>query len=216
MTFCSVDFLAETDNLFRMKFDGRNPLRNTPEQYWEKVEKIAQEAVLDGIYVIRTSVAAETLNATATVRAYKDLAKVERAFRSLKTVDLKVRPIYHWLAKRVRAHVFLCMLAYYVEWHVKERLAPILFDDHDREMAEQLRDSIVAPAQRSPKAKAKADTRQTEDGNPVHSFQTLLDDLATIVKNWLQPSIPGAPTFIKITRATPIQQRAYDLLGVAL
>ena len=184
--------------------------------YGRNEERIAQEAVLDGLYVIRTSVADDTMNATATVRAYKDLAKVERAFRSLKTVDLKVRPIYHWLASRVRAHVFLCMLAYYVEWHMKELLAPILFDDHDQEMAELLRDSIVAPARRSPKAEEKAHTRKTEEGGPVHSFQTLLDDLATLAKNWLQPRIPGAPTFIKITRATVIQQRAFNLLGVNL
>jgi hypothetical protein len=182
--------------------------------YSRNAEQIAQEAALDGLYVIRTSVAADTMNATAAVRAYKDLAKVEQAFRSLKTVDLKVRPIYHWLEKRVRAHVFLCMLAYYVEWHLRERWAPILFDDHDEQMAELLRDSIVAPAQRSPKAEEKAHTRKTEEGGPVHSFQTLLDDLATIVKNWLQPKIPGAPTFIRITRATTTQQRAFDLLGV--
>ena len=177
---------------------------------------IAAEAALDGFYVIRTSVAAETLSAEDTVRAYKGLSVVERAFRSIKTVDLKIRPIHHHLAKRVKAHVFLCMLAYYVEWHMRQALAPMLFDDHDPAAGQAARDSEVAPAQRSPAAQRKANTKHTEDGLPVHSFQTLLADLATISRDRIQPRLAGAATFDKVTRPTPVQQRAFDLLGVRL
>ena len=177
---------------------------------------IAAEAALDGFYVIRTSVAAETLSAEDTVRAYKGLSVVERAFRSIKTVDLKIRPIHHHLAKRVKAHVFLCMLAYYVEWHMRQALAPMLFDDHDPAAGQAARDSEVAPAQRSPAAQHKANTKHTEDALPVHSFQTLLGDLATISRDRIQPRLAGAATFDKVTRPTPVQQRAFDLLGVRL
>jgi hypothetical protein len=183
--------------------------------YHRDAERIAAEAALDGIYIIRTSVPATALDATATVRAYKDLAVVERAFRSTKTVDLKVRPIYHRLADRVRSHVFLCMLAYYVEWHMRQALAPILFDDDDRAAGEAVRASIVRPAQRSPKAQHKAATKTTDDGLPVHSFRTLLADLATMTRNTCQPCVPGAPAFEKITTPTPVQQRALKLLGVS-
>jgi hypothetical protein len=178
--------------------------------------KIAAEAALDGIYVIRTSVSSDTLSAEDTVRAYKGLSVVERAFRSVKTVDLKIRPIHHRLAKRVRAHVFLCMLAYYVEWHMRQALAPMLFDDHDPAAARAARDSEVAPAQRSPAAQRKASSKRTADGLPVHSFQTLLADLATISKDRIQPRLTGAAAFDKLTRPTPVQQRALDLLGVRL
>jgi len=183
--------------------------------YDRDAERIASEAALDGIYIIRTSVPATALDATATVRAYKDLAVVERAFRSTKTVDLKVRPIYHHLAARVRSHVFLCMLAYYVEWHMRQALAPILFDDEEPAAGEALRGSIVRPARRSSKAQHKAAAKMTDDGVPVHSFRTLLADLATITSNTCQPRVPGAPTFEKITTPTPVQQRALKLLGVS-
>lgn len=184
--------------------------------YQRDTARIAKEAALDGFYVIRTSVSAKQLNAEETVRAYKGLSVVERAFRSYKTVDLKVRPIYHHLADRVRAHVFLCMLAYYVEWHMRQALAPILFDDDDKAAAQTLRSSVVAPAQTSPKAQRKARTKRTEDGLPVHSFQTLLADLATIVKNRIRPALPGAEEFDQTTRPTPLQQHALDLLSVRL
>ena len=183
--------------------------------YQRDTARIEAEAVLDGFYVIRTSVPASTLGAEQTVRAYKGLSRAERAFRSLKTVDLKVRPIYHRLADRVRAHVFLCMLAYYVEWHMHEALAPILFDDDDRPAGEALRNSVVAPARRSPRADHKASIKRTQDDYPVHSFQTLLADLATIVKNRIQPRSPGAPTFDKVTKPTPLQRRALRLLGLS-
>jgi transposase len=182
--------------------------------YRRDQKKIAEEAALDGLYVIRTSVPNDVLDSDSTVRAYKDLSKVERAFRSLKTIDLKVRPIFHWLADRVRAHVFLCMLAYYVEWHMREKLAPILFDDHNREAAEARRESIVAPAQRSPEAEAKDFSKRTEDGLPVHSFRTLLTDLATLAKNLVRTS--GSHQFYVLTQPTAPQRRALDLLGVRL
>jgi hypothetical protein len=177
---------------------------------------IAQEAALDGIYVIRTSVAADRVPTAEAVRSYKRLATIERAFRSLKTVDLKVRPIHHRKADRVRAHVFLCMLAYYVEWHMRRALAPILFDDDDKATGEALRRSVVAPAQRSPRAKAKALTKRTEEGEPVPSFQSLLRHLRTIVKDRMRLKSDAAIEFDKLTTPTPLQQRAFDLLGISL
>jgi hypothetical protein len=184
--------------------------------YERKEAAIAREAFLDGIYVIRTSLAKDTLQAQGVVEAYKQLAFVERAFRSYKSIDLKVRPIHHRLERRVRAHVFLCMLAYYVEWHMRKALAPILFDDDDPKAAHDQRKSIVAPAQRSPSAQAKAALKRTEVGWPVHSFQTLLKDLATICKDRIQPNVSGAPSFDKITIPTPLQQRAFQLLRLRL
>jgi hypothetical protein len=177
---------------------------------------IAHEAALDGVYVLRTSVPAERLSLAEVVRSYKRLATIERAFRSLKTVDLKVRPIHHRAPDRVRAHVFLCMLAYYVEWHMRRALAPLLFDDDDPVAAAAERRSVVAPAQRSPRAKAKALTKRTDDGAPVHSFQSLLGHLRTIVKDRVRLTSDAAIEFDKITTPTPLQQRALDLLGVSL
>ena len=184
--------------------------------YRRDQEAIASEAALDGFYVIRTNLPPATLDAEGTVRAYKGLSKAERAFRSLKTVDLKVRPIHHHLADRVRAHVLLCMLAYYVEWHMREALAPLLFDDEDPQAGEALRRSVVAPAQRSPAAQAKAAHKCTADGTPVHSFQTLLSDLATICRNRIQPDVAGAGTFEKMTQPTTFQGQALALLKVTL
>jgi transposase len=184
--------------------------------YGRDEERIAQEAALDGVYIIRTSVPDTTLDAEDTVRAYKALSEVERAFRSYKTVDLRVRPIYHYLADRVCAHVLLCMLAYYVEWHMRQALAPMLFDDDDKAAAEAQRTSVVAPAQPSAKARRKASRQRTDAGEPVHSFQTLLADLATIVKNRIEPKIAGAQPFDQVTRPTPLQQKVLDLLRVRL
>lgn len=167
--------------------------------------------------MIRTSVPQKVLNTNETVGAYKSLSQVERAFRCMKTVDLKIRPIHHRLPERVKTHVFLCMLAYYVEWHMRECLAPILFDDHDPEEAQESRRSMVAPAQRSTAAKRKALTKRTDDGLPVHSFRTLLSDLATITRNTVEVrEFADTARFEKITRPTPLQQRALDLLGVRL
>ena len=185
--------------------------------YQRNHSKINAEATLDGLYVIRTSLEEETLSATDTVKAYKNLSQVEQAFRSYKTVDLKVRPLYLHTAERVKAHIFLCMLAYYVEWHMRELLAPILFDEDDWKTAIAQKDNIVSPAKKSDKAKAKAQKKRTPDNLPVHSFQTLLDDLATIVKNTISTTI-GSKSFVfeKITQPTTIQQRAIDLLGISM
>lgn len=177
-----------------------------------KQANIESEAALDGIYVIRTSVPAETLSSEKVVGCYKKLSDVERAFRSLKSVDLKIRPIYHHLADRVKAHVFLCMLSYYVEWHMRRALAPMLFDDDDPQAAEAARKSIVAPAERSPNAKSKDFSKRTEDGIPVHSFQTLLRDLATLTRNEVRV---GEQTLSMLATPTPVQQRALQLLQVS-
>lgn len=184
--------------------------------YQRKTANIEREQSLDGIYVIRTCVKKEVLSSQQVVASYKSLSGVERAFRSLKTVDLHVRPIHHRLADRVRAHVLLCMLAYYVEWHMRQLLAPILFDDDDKPQAQTARTSIVAPATRSQSAKNKARTKLTPDGLKVHSFQTLLPDLATIAKNTIQPTDKAMAAFEMLTQPTALQQRAFDLLGVSL
>ena len=168
-------------------------------------EKIATEKQLDGIYIVRSNVEPEQLDAAQTVRAYKDLSKVERAFRCFKSVDLKVRPLHHRRADRVRAHVLLCMLAYYVEWHMRRALAPLLFDDHDpaAAAAEQQRTSVVAPARR----------KRTDDDLPVHSFRTMLTDLGTLAANTMQVASGGA-TFTLQTKPTPLQQCCFELLGL--
>jgi hypothetical protein len=183
--------------------------------YLRREEAIAQEAALDGFYVIRTNVPAEVMHAQHVVAAYKSLSRVERAFRSFKTVDLKVRPIHHRLAERVQAHVLLCMLAYYVEWHMRERLAPVMFDDHDPEGAWRRRKSIVAPAKVSEAAERKAHTKRTDDDLPVHSFRSLLEDLATLTKNRIQPKVPGTEAFNQFAVPTKVQQRAFELLEVS-
>jgi len=185
-------------------------------QYQRDEENIAAEALLDGLYVLRTNVTDERMGYEEVVRSYKRLCQIERAFRSIKTVDLHVRPINHRLARRVRAHVFLCMLAYYVEWHMRQSLAPILFDDHDRPAAEAERRSVVAPARRSPAAQRKALTKLTDDDQPVESFCDLLKNLSTIVRDTVRPKNTDLPHFSKVTKATAIQQHAFDLLGVRL
>lgn len=177
-------------------------------------ERIAAEAARDGIYVLRTSVAADHLSATDVVASYKSLAHVERAFRSLKTVEIQLRPIHHRKPDRVRAHVLLCMLAYYVEWHMRRALAPILFQDDDRPAAAQARKSIVAPAKRSPRAEAKAASKLTDDGFRVASFRSCLTGLATITRNEI--AAPGLPHFTKISKPTAIQSRAIELLDIRL
>lgn len=184
--------------------------------YERREQKIRTEAALDGIYVIRTSVKAETLAGEDVVSRYKDLALVERAFRCLKTVDLHVRPIYHWRRERVIAHIFLCMLAYYVEWHMRKALSPLLFSEEDREGAGKLRASVVAPVVRSPEAKEKDATRRNAQGWPVHSFQTLLKDLATLARNRVNPCGAGKAEFFMLTRPTPLQKRVFELLHVPL
>ena len=175
---------------------------------------IAKEAALDGFYMLCTNVPAEAISIDNTVRASKSLARVDRAFRSIKTTDLEIRPIFHWVSPRVRAHVFLCMLAYYLEWHMRQALAPMLFDDHDRAAGEALRSSPVAKAEPSPAAKRKARKKHTDDGLPVHSFRTLLTDLTTLTRNTVRCG--KAPEMAILARPTEIQQRALELLGVKL
>ena len=177
-------------------------------------DRIAAEARLDGFYVIRTNVEDKALAANDVVGAYKGLARVERAFRSLKTVDLHIRPIHHWLAPRVRAHVFLCMLACHVEWHMRERLKPMLFDDDDPTAAARERASIVAPAQPSPAALRKRASKLTADGGAVHSFQSLLRDLATCTLNQMTTTLNEAYSFTLVATPTPIQAQAFALLAV--
>ncbi len=175
-------------------------------------ECIAAEAALDGLYIIRTSVPISRMDSADCVRHYKSLAQVERAFRTLKSVDLRIRPIHHRLADRVRAHIFLCMLAYYVEWHLREAWRELLFADTEQ-VAKATRDP-VAPAQRSAGARRKAGTHTLEDGTPAHSFATLMDELSTIVRNTCHTPHAGSDshTFEVTTTANPKQRRALELI----
>jgi transposase len=177
-------------------------------------QKVEQEAALDGIYVLRTPLNAETIEAADIVRSYKSLSDVERAFRSLKSVDLKVRPIHHHLPDRVRAHILLCMLAYYVEWHMREAWRALLFADEDQ--AAKAKRDPVAPATRSQHAEHKARTHTLSDGTPAHSFRTLLDALSTIVRNTCRTTTDSAhaPTFTIVTQANATQARALKLLDM--
>jgi transposase len=182
--------------------------------FHRKTEAITAEAALDGIYVVRTNLPKKLLDDAATVGAYKSLARVERAFRSLKTVDIHLRPIFHWTTPRVRAHVLLCMLAYHVEHHMRARLAPMLYDETDHEAAAALRASIVAKAERSEAARRKQTTGLTDDGLPVHSFQSLFADLATYARIQATTALNDKYVFTLHTRPTPIQQRAFELLAL--
>ena len=179
-----------------------------------KQTQIEAEAALDGLYVIRTSLSEKSLNANAAVAAYKSLSQVERAFRSIKTVDLQVRPVFHYSAERVRAHVFLCLLAYYIEWTMRERLKPMLFDDECIEAAQLTKPSAVAKAQRSAQAKAKDASKRADDGLPVHSFRTLLQDLGTLTYNITYTALNPKAKIILTTRPTPLQHKAFNLLGI--
>lgn len=199
---------------FKMAKHFTLTITETSFAFVRNAERIAAEAALDGLYAVRTSLAAEAMPAEQAVSAYKGLAAVERAFRALKTVDLHVRPVFHWNADRVRAHVFLCLLAYYVEWHLRQQLKPLLFDDECIEEARAARPNVVAKAGRSEAAKAKDLSKHAADGLPLHSFRTLLKDLATLTLNVAHsPLNPGA-TLLITTRPTPVQEKAFSLLGV--
>jgi hypothetical protein len=182
--------------------------------YARNQDSITAEAALDGIYVLRTSVAADDLDSPGTVSSYKALAQVERAFRAFNT-DLDIRPIRHRTETRVRAHVFLRMLSYYISWHMQARLAPMLFADDDKPATRAARPSPVAPAARSPRALAKAATKRALDDLPAHSFCSLLADLGTICLNTITPADPAQPGFRLVTTPTPLQRQALDLLGVS-
>ena len=208
--------VGEVFNTHKMKKHVDLTITDDAFSYTRKTAEIAAEAATDGLYVVRTSLPEATLGDADTVLSYKSLARVERAFRCIKTVDLNARPVYHWLEGRVRTHVFLCMLAYYLEWHMRQRLAPMLCDDTDKDEAEARRSSVVAQAQRSKAAVRKQTTGMTPDGLPVHSFRTLLADLATVARNTIITAInPNYPLTV-VTRPTPMQQKAFDLLGLAL
>jgi transposase len=187
-------------------------IADTSLSWVRKPDSMAAEAALDGIYIVRTSVPAAQMDAPECVRSYKSLANVERAFRSMKTIDLKVRPIHHRLADRVRAHILLCMLAYYVEWHLREAWRELMFADTEQQ-AKATRDP-VAPAERSPSAQDKAATHTLVDGTPAHSFSSLMAELATIVRNTCRTpnAASDAPTFDVLTTATSKQQRAMALV----
>jgi len=187
-------------------------ISETSFSFRRRAETIASEARLDGIYVIRTSLSAEAMSASDAVRAYKDLARVERAFRTLKSVDLQIRPVHHWIEPRVRAHVFLCMLGYYVEWHLRDAWAPILFHDHDPVAAERERASPVAAAEQSASALRKRGRRRTDSGLPLSSFGDLMAHLATQTINVV--AVPGAAeaAFTTVAKPTALQEAAFELL----
>jgi Transposase DDE domain len=179
-----------------------------------KQAEIAAETARDGIYVIRTSLPTEAMEHAQVVSSYKSLSRVERAFRSLKTVDLEIRPIYHWLEDRVRAHVLLCMLAYHVEWHMRRALAPMLYDDEEKEALLSGRSNPVTKAPRSDSARLKEGAHRTSDGLAVHSFQSLLADLGTLCLNTLVTALNPNYEITVTTRPTSIQAKAFDLLGI--
>jgi hypothetical protein len=189
-------------------------ITETSLNWTRKADAIAAEAALDGFYVIRTNLPEENYPAAAIVLAYKGLSQAERAFRDIKSGDLEVRPIHHRRARRVRGHVFLCMLAYYVTWHMKRDLAPMLFKDDDPAAAVAQRSSPVAKAKVSPSARAKAAKKRTEDGQPVHSFRTLLQDLANLTRNTVR--FGEALPVIALTRPTPLHAKAFSLLDIKL
>ena len=201
-------------NRFHMAKHFELSITDTALRWTRKSDAIAAETALDGLYVIRTSLSADQLDAAATVAAYKSLAHVERAFRCMKTIDLHVRPVFHSNAERVRAHVLLCMLAYYVEWHMRECLKPMLFDDEFIEQAQAARASPVNKALRSEHAQAKDATKRGDDGSPLHSFRTLLQDLATVAYNITSTSLNPNAKIVITTRPTPVQAKAFKLLGV--
>ena len=177
-------------------------------------DTIAREAALDGIYIIRTNEPAERLTAEDAVRGYKNLSQVEQAFRSLKSLDLLVRPIRHRTEEHVRAHIFLCALAYYVEWHIRKALAPVLFEDEELEMDRKRRDP-VKPAQPSASVKRKKAVKRTPDGFPVHSFRTLMEELGTLCQNRCRAkNVPGSPAFNQDTSPTDFQKHVFGLLGL--
>ncbi|CCK58072.1 IS1634 family transposase [Mycobacterium canetti] len=205
--------VGKVANKFKMAKHFDLHITNETFNFTRNQDRIAAEAALDGIYVLRTSLPDNALGRDEVVLRYKDLADVERFFRTLNS-ELDVRPIRHRLADRVRAHMFLRMLSYYISWHMKQALAPILFTDNDNPAAAAKRADPVAPAQRSDQALNKAARKRTEDDYPVHSFTSLLTDLATICANYIQPT-NDLPAFTKITTPPPLQRRAFDLLAVS-
>jgi transposase len=184
--------------------------------YKRRLESIKNETVLDGFYAVRTSLSKEKATPEWTVETYKSLSKVERAFRTFKLIDLNVRPVHHRLEGRVKGHILLCMLSYYVEFHMRKALTPLLFADEDIEEMKERREMPVQPVQRSPSARKKALTKENEEGFPVQSFKTLMRNLSTIARNTIRPRLKGAECFVKTTEASPLQRKAFELLGFKL
>ena len=204
--------LGRVKNRFQVAKHFRTQIADGSFHYERRTEAIIREAQLHGFYMLRTSEPADRLPTAAVVRRYKDLTRVERAFRSLKTVDLHIRPIRHRTETRVRAHLFLCLLAYYVHWHLRQALAPLLFDDEDLEAERARRDPVLA-AQPSASAKRKKRKRRTEDGFPLQSLETLMAHLGTRARHQCRlPSEPDAPCVQRLTEPTPLQQRAFELI----
>ena len=204
--------VGRVKNRFQVAKHFRTEIADGAFHYERRQEAITREAQLDGFYMLRTSEGADRLGAAEVVRRYKDLTRVERAFRSLKTVHLEIRPIRHRVEGRVRAHLFLCLLAYYVQWHLRQALAPLLFDDEELE-AERGRRDPVLPARPSDSAKRKKVKRRTEEGLPLHSLETLLAAMGTRARHRCRlPSEPDAPCVQRLTEPTPLQQRALELV----
>jgi transposase len=199
---------------YKMGKHFQHQIEDSKFSWSRREETIAEEAKLDGIYVIRTSEPAERLSAADAVRGYKSLARVERAFRSLKSLDLLIRPIRHRTEERVPAHIFLCLLAYYVEWHLRRAWAPLLFEDEELPQQRSRRDPVL-PARSSESAQAKKLTLQTADGLPVQSFATLLSDLASRARvTYSLKTDRSGPTFQQVPPLTPLQAKAYELLNL--
>lgn len=199
-------------NRFQVAKHFRTEIADGVFRYERRSDAITREAQLDGFYILRTSEGADRLEAPEVVRRYKDLTRVERAFRSLKTVDLEIRPIRHRVEGRVRAHLLLCLLAYYVHWHLRQALAPLLFDDEDLEAERARRDPVLA-AQPSESAKRKKSKRLTGEGLPLHSLETLMAAMGTRARHRCRlPSEPDAPCIQRVTEPTPLQQRALELV----
>ena len=178
-------------------------------------ESITKESAVDGYYIIRAGrISEEEMKSEDLVNAYKKLTEVERAFRTLKSIDLRLRPIYHREEEMVRAHLFLCMIAYYVEWHMREALAPMLFIDEHKEQVRERRTSPVEPMIKSGEAQRKAEEKTDAEGHPLHSFQTLMEHLRGVVRNRIEPGIKGIPAFVKVTVPDAVQRRALELLGL--
>ena len=201
-------------NRFKVSKHFQLTFNETHFSYQRNLLSIEQEADLDGIYVIRTSVTSEQMEATEVVAAYKSLSQVEQAFRCLKSVDLQIRPLFHRLEQRVKSHVLICFLAYHVEWHLRQALAPLLFAEEDPEGAKQRRSSIVEAMKKSQRTYRKATTKRSADNLPIHSFSSLLEDLATMTQNTIQPTSADLPCFNKLTQPTPLHRRVFELLQI--
>ena len=204
--------VGRVKNRFQVAKHFRTQIADGSFHYERRTDAIIREAQLDGFYMLRTSEPADRLPTAAVVRRYKDLTRVERAFRSLKTVDLHIRPIRHRVESRVRAHLFLCLLAYYVQWHLRLALAPLLFDDEELEAERARRDPVLA-AQPSDSAKRKKSKRLSQDGLPLQSLETLMAQMGTRARHQCRlPSEPDGPRVQRLTEPTPLQQRAFELI----